>query len=232
MPRYDYVLLDADNTLFDFDLAEHKALGITLTDHNLPFTPETERTYVELNAALWARFDRSEVSLEELVVERFSAFLRAVGREGDPAALNHYYLSRLGEQADLLPGAEDLCRALAPWCTLAIVTNGLSLAQRGRVSRSPLQPYISYLFISEEIGVQKPRPAFFDAVLRDMAITDRRRTVVVGDTLGSDILGAQQSGLDAIWYNPKDLPLGQDLSPTLIASNFDDIRNFILDGGV
>lgn len=232
MPRYDYVLLDADNTLFHFDLAEHKALGITLTDHGLPFTPETEQIYVTLNAALWARFDRSEIRLDELVVERFSAFLRAVGREGDPAALNHHYLSRLGEQADLLPGAEDLCRALAPWCTLAIVTNGLSLAQRGRVSRSPLQPYISHLFISEELGVQKPRPEFFDAVLRDMAIADKRRAVVVGDTLGSDILGAQQSGLDAIWYNPKGLPLGQDLSPALIASNFDDIRNFILDGAV
>lgn len=65
-----------------------------------------------------------------------------------------------------------------------------------------------------------------------MAIADKRRAVVVGDTLGSDILGAQQSGLDAIWYNPKGLPLGQDLSPALIASNFDDIRNFILDGAV
>lgn len=112
MPRYDYVLLDADNTLFDFDLAEHKALGLTLAGHGIPFTPEAEQTYIDINTALWSKFDRGEISQGALVVERFSSFLRAVGRAGDPAELNRYYLSRLGEQGDLLPGAEALA---GPW---------------------------------------------------------------------------------------------------------------------
>ena len=190
MPRYDYVLLDADNTLFDFDLAEHKALGLTLAGHGIPFTPEAEQTYIDINTALWSKFDRGEISQGELVVERFSSFLRAVGRAGDPAELNRYYLSRLGEQGDLLPGAEALCRALAARCTLAIITNGVSSAQRGRFARSPIQDCISHLFISEDIGFHKPRREFFDAVLHDMGISDPGRAVVVGDTLGSDILGA------------------------------------------
>ena len=198
MPRYDYVLLDADNTLFDFDLAEHKALGLTLASHGIPFTPEAEQTYIDINTALWSKFDRGEISQGELVVERFSAFLRAVGRAGDPAELNRYYLSRLGEQGDLLPGAEALCRALAARCTLAIITNGVSSAQRGRFARSPIQDCISHLFISEDIGFQKPRREFFDAVLHDMGISDPGRAVVVGDTLGSDILGAKNAGLDEL----------------------------------
>lgn len=232
MPRYDYVLLDADNTLFDFDLAEHKALGLTLAGHGIPFTPEAEQTYIDINTALWSKFDRGEISQGALVVERFSSFLRAVGRAGDPAELNRYYLSRLGEQGDLLPGAEALCRALAARCTLAIITNGVSSAQRGRFARSPIQDCISNLFISEDIGFQKPRREFFDAVLHDMGISDPGRAVVVGDTLGSDILGAKNAGLDAVWYNPKGRPARPDLSPVLIAASFDQIENFILGRGV
>ena len=109
MPRYDYVLLDADNTLFDFDLAEHKALGLTLASHGIPFTPEAEQTYIDINTALWSKFDRGEISQGELVVERFSAFLRAVGRAGDPAELNRYYLSRLYQLIE----TDQCCRRIA-----------------------------------------------------------------------------------------------------------------------
>jgi FMN phosphatase YigB (HAD superfamily) len=88
------------------------------------------------------------------------------------------------------------------------------------------------LFISEDIGFHKPRREFFDAVLHDMGISDPGRAVVVGDTPGSDILGAKNAGLDAVWYNPKGRPARPDLSPVLIAANFDQIENFILGRGV
>lgn len=166
MPRYDYVLFDADNTLFDFDRAEAEALRTTLAEYGLPVTPETEETYLAVNRALWAQFDRGEVSREWLVVERFARLLRALGRSGDPAAMNHAYLTHLGEGAFLLPGAEELCRALAPCCTLAIVTNGVAMAQRARFEASPLRDVVPWLFISEEVGASKPDPAFFAPVLR------------------------------------------------------------------
>ncbi|BDF72795.1 noncanonical pyrimidine nucleotidase, YjjG family protein [Oscillospiraceae bacterium] len=228
MPRYDYVLFDADNTLFDFDLAERRALRRTLERHAIPATAGNEALYVEINAALWRRFDRGEVSREALVVERFARFLAAVGCPGDPAAVNLEYLTCLGEEGCLLPGAEELCRALAPVCTLAIVTNGVALAQRGRFSRSPLREVIPWLFISEEVGWQKPQPEFFEAVLSAMAIPDRRRAVVVGDNLISDVGGALGAGLDAVWYNPHRLPGDPAIRPTLEAADFDTLRAFLL----
>ena len=88
MPRYDYVLFDADNTLFDFDRAEAEALRTTLAEYGLPVTPETEEVYLAVNRALWAQFDRGEVSREWLVVERFARLTAALGVEADPAALN------------------------------------------------------------------------------------------------------------------------------------------------
>ena len=132
MPRYEVVLFDADHTLFDFDRAEREALRQTLEEAGLPADGETEARYLSINRALWNRLDRGEVRREWLVVERFAALLRALGRTGDAAALNRAYLDHLGEGSYLLPGAQALCRALAPRCTLAIVTNGVARAQRRR----------------------------------------------------------------------------------------------------
>ena len=230
MPRYDYVLLDADNTLFDFDLAEHKALGLTLAGHGIPFTPEAEQTYIDINTALWSKFDRGEISQGALVVERFSSFLRAVGRAGDPAELNRYYLSRLGEQGDLLPGAEALCKALAPYCQQYIVTNGIKEAQEGRLERSPIRQYIRKMYISGVMGVRKPERAYFELVYKDLHMTWERwhRTVIVGDGLSSDIQGGVNGHLDTIWYNPKHKPNDTGIRPTWEADSFDTVKAVIL----
>ena len=118
MPRYEVVLFDADHTLFDFDRAEREALRQTLEEAGLPADGETEARYLSINRALWNRLDRGEVRREWLVVERFAALLRALGRTGDAAALNRAYLDHLGEGSYLLPGAQALCRAwppAAPW---------------------------------------------------------------------------------------------------------------------
>ena len=105
MPRYEVVLFDADHTLFDFDRAEREALRQTLEEAGLPADGETEARYLSINRALWNRLDRGEVRREWLVVERFAALLRALGRTGDAAALNRAYLDHLGEGSYLLPGA-------------------------------------------------------------------------------------------------------------------------------
>lgn len=228
MPRYDYVLFDADNTLFDFDAAERRALKRTLEERGYPFNAETEGCYQAINVDLWSRLDRGEVTREYLVVERFAAFTRAMGGAHDPAAFNRDYLNHLAEGADLLPGAEALCRALAPHCTLAIVTNGVAGAQRGRFGRSPLKELIPWLFISEEVGWSKPRVEFFDRVLHDMEIPDKRRAVVVGDNLISDIGGGNAAGLDTIWYNPGALPRESGGTPTWEARSFERVMQIIL----
>lgn len=229
MPRYDYVLFDADNTLFDFDRSEEEALGKTLAHYGLPATQAARERYLAINRDLWDRFDRGEVRREWLVVERFAALQRELGGDHAPEEMNHFYLSRLGEGAYLLPGAEELCRALHPHCTLAIVTNGVALAQRGRFGRSAVRDCFPYLFISEELGWQKPQREFFGAVLRAMSISDPRRAVVVGDSLAADIRGAINAGLDSIWYNPKALPGLPDAVPTHEVRSYEEVAALILD---
>lgn len=226
--RYDVVLFDADNTLFDFDAAEAAALDLTLAQYGYPVDDAARNCYLAANRNLWERFDRGEVRREWLVVERFATLQRALGGSHDPAEMNAFYLARLAEAGQLLPGAEALCRRLAPVCTLAIITNGVACAQRGRFDRSPLKDLIPWLFISEEVGYQKPQRQFFDAVRAAMALPPDARTVVVGDSLSADILGAANAGLDSIWYNPGGLPGRPDIPPTFEARSFDQVAGLIL----
>lgn len=228
--RYDVVLFDADNTLFDFDAAEPQALDLTLAEYGYPVDGKSRNCYLAVNRDLWARFDRGEVKREWLVVERFAALQRTLGGHHDPAEMNTFYLARLAEAGCLLPGAEELCRALVPSCTLAIVTNGVASAQRGRFDRSPLKELIPWLFISEEVGYQKPQRQFFDAVLSAMSLPPSAQIVVVGDSLTADILGAVNAGLDSIWYNPNGLSGRPDIVPTFEARSFDQVFQLILGG--
>ena len=228
--RYDYLLFDADNTLFDFDRAEERALQATLEFFGYPLDSDTRELYRTINRVLWRRLDLGEISRETLVVERFALFDRAMGGGRDAAALNRFYLDRLSEGAELLPGAEALCRSLAPRATLALVTNGVARAQRGRLARSALNGLFPYVFISEEVGWQKPQREFFSHVCSAMAIRDRRRAVVIGDNLVSDVQGGLQSGLDAVWFNPNGLPNPTQVRPTWEARSFSALEDYLCGG--
>ncbi len=228
MPRYDYLLFDADHTLFDFDTAEEQALRATLLDHGYPADPDTLDFYHSVNHLLWHRFDLGEISREELAVERFSLLIRSLGGDQDPAGMNRDYLSHLAEHGELFPGAEALCRELSAHCTLAIVTNGMAAAQRGRFARSPLGALIPWIFISEEVGHQKPEAAFFQRVLAAMDISDPSRAVVIGDNLHSDIQGGINAGLDTIWYHPQGGENNSAIHPTYTAASYEELRDYLL----
>lgn len=228
MPRYDFVLLDADNTLFDFDAAERAALRRAMEERGYPFNAETEGAYLTINRALWSVFDRGEIAQEVLVVERFRRLNARLDGDADPVRFNHDYLTYLGQSSQLLPGAEALCRDLARQCTLALCTNGVARVQHARLEASPLTPYLSGVFISEELGCQKPQAEFFTQVFQSMHIADPSRCVMVGDGLASDIQGGINAGIDTIWYAPKGQPPRPDVTPTFTARSYDHIRQLIL----
>lgn len=233
MIRYPYVLLDADTTLYDFDLAEYKALGKVLLERGYTPDEDTRKIYLDINNDLWDAFARGEVKQDFLLVERFRRFEAAMGGSHDPVQFNADYVKALGANADLIPGALDFCRRLSELgCVLAIVTNGAAVAQRGRYALSGLGEYIPHLFISQELGVNKPDPLFFDHVCRNLEINDRSQAVVVGDGLGSDILGGNRAGIDTVWYNPYNKPVSGPARPTYTAAEYAAIEAIISGGPV
>ncbi len=228
---YDIVLLDADMTLFDFDAAERVSLQKVLTDRGLPFDQPVLEAYMRINWELWAAYSRGELDMEQLNSARFGRLFAQLGSTADPAQCGRDYTAALAEASQLLPGAEDFCRRLKQaGKTLAIVTNGLAGTQRRRVQRSGLAQYMDGLFISEEMGTQKPMREYFSHVFAALPVPDPGRCVIMGDNLRSDILGGIQAGIDSIWYNPNGWPGDPEICPTWEARDYESALHFILHG--
>lgn len=207
MSRYPYLLFDADNTLLDFSAAERFAFRRTCEENGLAWSPEHYETYRRINAALWADFDRGLRRKEELVVDRFRLYFAELGIDGDAVACQRTQERSLGLCAELLEGAEELCRRLSQTHRLYLVTNGMASVQRSRLSAAPITPYLSGVFISEEAGCAKPDTAYFDYVFAHIDGITRENCLLIGDSLTSDIQGANNYGIPCVWYDPAGLPL-------------------------
>lgn len=200
--RYQYLLIDNDNTLMDFSAAEGKALAEVLQANGLPTDEATLQTYHRINDALWLALERGETTQPLLKVERFRQLLAALNRTDiDPAALGAAYAANLGHYADLLPGAEEFIRALHGRMKIALVSNGVSAIQRSRLARCPLTPLFDAIVISEEAGVAKPDPRLLEIALEQLGCTDKSRAVMMGDSASADIAAANNAGVDSIFFS-------------------------------
>ncbi|NLU24864.1 MAG: noncanonical pyrimidine nucleotidase, YjjG family [Clostridiales bacterium] len=203
MIRYPYVLLDADNTLFDFDTGNRNAFRAVCETQDIPDTDENFALYETCNNAMWAAFDRGECTKDFIVIERFRIFLNKLGLRRDPAVCNQVHLTTLGKSKLLLPHAEEVCRTLSRQCKLYIVTNAVAAVQKSRLAGSGVAPYIEEAFISEDAGASKPSKAYFNYVFGKVPALTTQNCLLVGDSLSSDIQGANNAGLPCCWFNRK-----------------------------
>ena len=229
--KYRYLLFDADATLLDFDTAEHQAITETLEAFDLPVSEEVIDLYSRINAALWLKFDHGEIERAPLLVLRFSQLMDALNRDNSRAAeMSLFYLHALARADHLLPGALELCRDLAQMgYELAIITNGVSIPQHGRLDNSPMRPYFRKIFISDDMGCQKPQPEYFDQVCAGLGISaeDRKYALVIGDSLSSDMQGGLNAGIDTCWYNPKGKALNPNIPVTYDVRSFEEIMELL-----
>lgn len=201
---YRYVLIDNDNTLMDFSAAEHAAIRETLSGAGLPCDDAACALYAGINDALWKALERGEVTQDILRVKRFAQFLEAVNRDSiTPEALCDLYEHHLGCHAELIDGAEALLRSLKnAGCKIALVSNGISVIQRSRLSHCPFMPYLDAVFISGEETVRKPNPAVVDLVLERLGCTDKTDAILLGDSTTADIACAAAAGIDSLLFSP------------------------------
>ena len=200
--KYRFILLDADNTLFDFDACEKKAFVQAMESFGVAPTDTMYHTYRSINHDCWKQLEKGQITREELQILRYARFTREFSLAIDPAGLNEQYVSNLSKIGILLPGAAEFVEALSKKAEVYIVTNGIARVQHGRFKDCPLVPYIRHIFISEEVGAAKPDKAFFDRVAQMIPDFDSKRAIVIGDSLSSDIQGANNASLACIWYNP------------------------------
>lgn len=201
--KYTTLLLDLDETLFDFKKSEKYAINRLMEKYSIPVTEENRRLYSEINDSKWKQLEKGVLTRPQLFKERFSEFFEKTGTVADTSEANLSYLKFLSQASFILEGALEACAKLSEKYRLYIVTNGASIVQHGRLDGSPIMDYISDVFISEEIGLNKPQKEYFDYVLDHIPEKDKTKILVVGDSLSSDIAGAVNSGLDSCWINRK-----------------------------
>lgn len=203
--KYSTLLMDADETLFDFGKCEYKALSNTLKSAGLIFSDEVYQSFTAINSRLWREYEKNNITRSELRVRRFRELIEKCFDGFNKAdELADIYIEMLSQQGILIDGTEDALKALTEHYDIYVITNGLKAVQRGRFARTDITAYIKKIFISDEMNVQKPMKEFFDIVLSEIDERDKSKILVVGDSLTSDMQGGRNAGLDTCLFDPKD----------------------------
>ena len=226
--RYDVLLCDADNTLFDFTKAEENAFAIACERMGFSATPELLHIYSEINEGLWKLLEQGKIEQSVLRVRRFEDFLKAVGKMGDAQKMCDTFVDALGQQSVLLPGAVQAVERWSKQVPVIIVTNGISEVQRSRMAKSELNPLISGLVISSEVGAAKPAPLMLEKAMELAGVVDKRRALMLGDSLSSDIAAAKNAGVDACWFNPKGMKNDKGLPIAYDIRSLDEVDAILL----
>lgn len=200
--KYRILLFDADGTLLDFRKSEAVGLNQVFDTFAIPNQDACRTYYLDLNEVLWKGFEQGEFPKEHIFDVRFQMMLDHFGIEGDGKAMEACYRHWLNKGSHTISGALPLVQELSQTYDLYIVTNGVSKTQYQRLSESGLLPYFKAVFVSEDTGYQKPQKEYFDYVLHHIQEVPEEM-LLIGDSLSSDILGANRANIAACWYNPE-----------------------------
>ena len=201
MKKYSFLLFDADNTLLDFDENERVSLLDTFEHFGLPCTEEVLSLYHEINLMYWEMLSRKEIERDALLIKRFETLFERVGIKADPVATENHYRTNLGNGCQIMAGAMDVLKELKEDYKLYVITNGVARTQHNRLEKSGLAELMEDIFISDEIGYNKPDREFFEYVESHIPGFDPERALVIGDSLFSDIRGGVEFGLDTCYLN-------------------------------
>ncbi|MBQ7133694.1 MAG: YjjG family noncanonical pyrimidine nucleotidase [Ruminococcus sp.] len=200
--RFDIVLLDADETIFDFKKAEAHSFKQMLESFDIEYTDERLDRYSEINLKMWKALERGEVTRERLKTLRFEKFFSEIGVSGiDCVEVNDRYLTNLSNSTFMIDGAPEFVKELHKYCKIYLATNGLTKAQTGRFFQSAVKDFIDGMFISEQIGFAKPDKAYFDYIFDSIGVSDKSRVIMLGDSLTSDMQGGRNAGITTCRYN-------------------------------
>ena len=205
----EFLFLDLDDTILDFHKAEHIAIGRTFEAMGLTPTEESRALYSRINKRHWEMLERGELTREQVLVQRFECLFRELGMEVDGVRCARTYEKFLGMGHYFLPGAEEAVQALSKKYRLFLASNGTASVQAGRMTSAGLYPYFEEVFVSQEIGYNKPSKEYFDACFARIPGFEKEKCLMVGDSLTSDILGGINAGIRTCWVNPAGKPGGE-----------------------
>lgn len=213
--KYEVILFDADDTLFDYTLSEEYALKKVFIEHQIELMQSHVEQYRWVNQQLWNDYEKGRVTLDFLRHERFRRLFAEIQVEMDAVHFSERYIQYLGEGSFLIEGSEKLINQLLKnGHRTAIITNGIKQTQQSRIGRSTLANSFEHIIISGDTGYSKPHTGIFDFAFDKLNLSDKSKVLIVGDSLTSDIQGGINYGIDTCWFNPKQQTNESTIKPT------------------
>ncbi len=208
-----FIFLDLDDTIFDFHKAERIALSKTLETLGLTPDPMVLSRYSEINAAQWRLLEQGKLTRAQVKERRYELLFREFGMDISPVLAARTYEKNLSIGHYFIDGAQALLETLSRDYRLFLVSNGSTDIQRSRIGSSNIHTHFEKMFISEEVGFNKPDRRFFDAVFAQILNFTKEKAVMVGDSISSDIQGGKNAGITTVWFNPSGATAPDDTQP-------------------
>ncbi|AUI65963.1 MULTISPECIES: pyrimidine 5'-nucleotidase [Glaesserella] len=218
--KYQWILFDADETLFSFN--SYLGLKTMLARYGIDFSETDYDAFQEINKPLWVAYQNKEITIQQLQTIRFAQLAEKTGK--DALALNQELMAEMAIVSKPLPNVMEMLHALHGKVKMGIITNGLEALQQKRLENTQTVQFFETVVVSEIIGVAKPDPKIFEFAFDQIGNVDKSQILMVGDTLTSDILGANRVGIDSCWFNHTGENNKTDIQPTY---EITDIRQLI-----
>ena len=222
----EFLLLDLDDTILDFHKAERIALSKTIRDFGVEPSEAVLDRYHHINKWHWEQLELGVMTRDQVLVGRFHQLFEELGMEVDAAACMKRYERNLSMGHYFLPGAEEAVKRLKEHYRLFLVSNGTATVQHSRLTSAGLYPYFEQVFISQEIGYNKPDKAYFDRCFERIPGFEQEKALMVGDSLTSDIKGGINAGLKTVWINPAHKACG-DIRPDYEIEGLSDLEGLL-----
>lgn len=209
----EFLLLDLDDTILDFHKAERIAIAKTFRDFGVEPTEEVLARYHVINKWHWEQLEQGKLTRAEVLENRFGVLFEELGVQVDKAACARAYEKNLSIGHYFLPGAEEAVDRLSKKYRLFLVSNGTASVQKGRMTSANLYRFFETVFVSQEVGYNKPAKEYFDICFSRIPGFDPKKAIIVGDSLSSDIQGGINAGVLTCWVNPGHAPARPDITP-------------------
>lgn len=209
----EFLFIDLDDTILDFQKAEHIALKKTLQEFGVEPTEATCSRYSQINREHWEALERKELTREQVLVGRFAVLFQQCGIEAEAEQVARKYEDMLSIGHYFLPGAEEAVKSLSKKYKLYLASNGTAKVQAGRLASADISKYFQEIFVSQEMGADKPDKVYFDRCAAKIPGFDPAKAMMVGDSLTSDIQGGINAGMKTVWVNGRNYPRPEDIIP-------------------
>ena len=227
--KYEFLFIDLDDTIYDFQASAKISLDKASEDMGLPEEKRNYTLYSTINQKLWDDYSLGKTTKEKLVVDRFEEYFNAIGFINVSAVdFGKRYEKYLSETAMILENSDEILKSLKnKGIKIYIITNGIEKVQRKKIKICGIDKICDGIFISDEIGSTKPDKRFFEYILRELPFVDKKRSLIVGDNLLSDIGLGINAGVDTCYLNRTDKKIKGEFSPTYEIFSLKELLNLI-----